>query len=64
MTVNKQFAQEGGELDASMDQLIEVLAQLLDEPASPQNQDAALVMADLHSEYDGGIHVIENKPTK
>jgi hypothetical protein len=64
MTVNKQFAHDGGEIDASMDQLIEALTQLLDEPASPQNQDAALVMADLHLENDGGIHVIENKPTK
>ena len=60
MTVKKQFAQDGGDLDASMDQLVEVLAQLLDEPAGPQNQDAAPAIADLHSGNDRGIHVIEN----
>jgi hypothetical protein len=63
MTVKRDFARDGGELDASMDQLVEVLAQLLDEPASPQNQNAA-VIADLHSGNDRGIHVIESEPEK
>jgi len=60
MTVKKQFAQDGGDLDASMDQLVEVLAQLLDEPAGPQTQDTAPAIADLPSGNDRGIHVIEN----
>jgi hypothetical protein len=47
-----------------MDQLVEVLAQFLDEPADPQNQGATPVIADLHSGNNRGIHVIENKPTK
>jgi len=64
MTVNKQFAEDCGDLEASMDQLVEVLAQLLDEPASPQNPDAAPPIADLHSGHDRGIHVIGNKLKK
>jgi hypothetical protein len=64
MTVNKQFAHDGGDLDASMDELVEVLAQLLDEPAGTQNQDASPAIADLHSGDDRGIHVIESEPEK
>jgi hypothetical protein len=64
MTVNKQFAHDGGDLDASMDQLVEVLVQLLAESASPQNQDAPPAIVDLHSGDDRGIHVIERQPKK
>ena len=35
MTVNKQFAQDGAALDDRMDQLLEVLVQLLEEPNPP-----------------------------
>jgi len=62
MTVNKQFALDGGELDAFMEQLAEVLAQLLDEPAGPQNQGTEPAIADLHSENARVIHVIEKEP--
>jgi hypothetical protein len=64
MTVKKQFAQDGGDLDASMDQLVEVLAQLLDDAACPQNQDPAPAIEDLHSGNVRGIHVIEEQPER
>lgn len=64
MTVNKQFALDGGGLDASMEQLVEVLAQLLEEPAGPLNQGAAPVIADLHSGDGRVINVIEKEPEK
>ena len=62
MTVKKQFAEDGGDLDASMDQLVEVLAQLLDDAADQQNQHVAPAIADLHSGNDRVIHVIEKEP--
>jgi hypothetical protein len=64
MTVKKQFALDGGDLDASMDQLVEALAQLLDEPAGAKNQGAAAATTDLHSRDERGTHVMESKPTK
>jgi hypothetical protein len=64
MTVNKCFAQHGGDLDASMDQLVEVLAQLLDEPAEPQNEGSAVVIADLHLKDARVIHVVEKEAEK
>jgi hypothetical protein len=62
MTVNKKFAVNGGDLDALMDQLVEVLAQLLEEPVGPQNQGHLVGMSDLHLGNDRGIHVIEKEP--
>lgn len=35
MTVNKQFSQHRSALDGCMDQLVEALAQLLEEPQNP-----------------------------
>jgi len=64
MTVNKHFAQDGGDLDASMDQLVEALAQLLDEPAHPQIQPVAPAVSDLHLGDNRAIHVIDNEPKK
>jgi hypothetical protein len=64
MTVKKQFAQDGGDLDGCMDQLIEVLAQLLDEPVSAPNPGAAPPAADLHSGNDRVIHVVVQNPNK
>jgi hypothetical protein len=45
MTVKKRFAQDGSDLDGRMDQLVEVLAQLLDEPSHPGEASAP---DDLH----------------
>jgi hypothetical protein len=64
MTVKKHFAGDGGDLDALMDQLVEALAQLLDDPADPRNSDAQRAMANLLSGDDRGIHVIERQPKK
>jgi hypothetical protein len=51
MTVNKQFAQDGTGLDDCTGQLIEVLAELLEEPPDPassaDNQGGAVAPADL-----------------
>ena len=52
MTVNKQFAQDGTGLDDSTGQLIEVLAELLEEPPDPaasstDNQGGAVAITDL-----------------
>lgn len=68
MTVNKHFAQDGNALDERMDQLVEVLAQLLEEPQNPQtaaadNQDTAAI-ADLRSADDRVIHVVGKNPKK
>jgi hypothetical protein len=52
MTVIKRFAQEGNSLDDCMDQLVEVLAQLLDGKQVPAP------ITDLHSDDTGGIHVV------
>jgi len=59
MTVNKQFAQDGTGLDDCMDELIEGLVELLEEP---QDQAAAGVTSDLRSGGDRVIHVVVNKP--
>lgn len=65
MTVNKRFAQDGTALDDCMDQLLEVLAQLLEEP---QNQAAAGGAAqpgsDLPSGDDRVIHVVVHNQKK
>jgi len=65
MIVKKQFAQEGDALDERMDQLVEVLAQLLEEtpnpPAAADNQAGNTVIADLHSGDDRVIHVVAKK---
>ena len=61
MTIKKHFAIDGGDLDASMDELVEVLAQMLDEPTSAENQGTTPAIVDLHSPNDRVIHVIEPK---
>jgi hypothetical protein len=58
MTVNKRFAEDGDELDAFMDQLVEVLAQTLIE--SSERGDSTAAIEDLRSENERAIHVIEN----
>lgn len=68
MTVKKQFAQGETALDECMDQLVEVLAQLLEEPQNPQtaaadNQGTAAV-ADLRSGPARAIHVVVNNEEK
>jgi hypothetical protein len=57
MIVKKQFASDCGDLAASMDQLVEALAQLLEEPSEEGNQGEA---ADLHSRDNRVNPVIEN----
>jgi hypothetical protein len=52
MTIIKSFAQDGNALDGCMDQLVEVLAQLLDEKPVPAP------ITDLHSDDTRGIHVV------
>jgi len=52
MTITKAFAQDGTALDDCIDQLVEVLAQLLDEKQVPAP------ITDLHSDDTGGIHVV------
>jgi hypothetical protein len=61
MTVRKQFAEDGGELDACMDQLVEVLVQLLAEPNVPG---VPIASTDLHSENTRAIHVSEDEQIK
>lgn len=62
MIVKKQFASDGGGLDASMDQLIEVLAQMLEEPK--ESADGAGAAGDLHSADNRVIHVVVQEPKK
>ena len=63
MTVIKRFAQDGNALDDCVDQLVEVLAQLLEE-----KQDSVVkaaddyAIADLHSGSDRVIHVVGARP--
>jgi hypothetical protein len=57
MTVKRDFAKDGGDLDASMDQLIEVLARLLGGPP-PQRQTP---ISDLRFEDKRAIHVVEKE---
>ena len=69
MTVNKQFAQDGNALDDHMEQLLEVLVQLLEEPpkrlVATHNRSVAATMADLHSGDTGVIHVsVGNSPNQ
>jgi hypothetical protein len=52
MTIIKRFAQDGTALDDGMDQLVEVLAQLLDEQWDPAT------ITDLRSGDDRGIPVV------
>lgn len=65
MTINKQFAQDGNALDDCMDQLVEVLAQLLEEPQDPASgagdQAGATPVDDLRSGDDRVIHVVTNQ---
>jgi hypothetical protein len=65
MTIQKQFAQDGAALDDCLDQLVEVLAQLLEEAPNPptavDNPEAAAAIADLHSGAAGAIHVVAKK---
>jgi hypothetical protein len=64
MTFNKQFAQDSITLADCMDSLIEVLAQLLDEPENPaadaDRDGCAVPIAALHSDADRVIHVVVN----
>ena len=65
MSITKLFAQDPTALDDRMDQLVEVLAQLLEE-----NGDASTGTADqegsaeLHSDADRAIHVVVNNQEK
>lgn len=65
MIAKKQFAQDGDALDERMDQLVEVLAQLLEEPLNPaaaaDNPAGNTAIADLHSGDDRVIHVVAKK---
>lgn len=66
MTVNKQFAQDGVALDDCLDQLVEVLAQLLEEAPNPPtataaNPEAVTASSDLRSGNDRVIHVVVKK---
>ncbi len=65
MIVNKQFAQDGVDLDGCLDQLVEVLAQLLEEVPNPvagaENPRAATAIPDLPLGNDRAIHVVVNK---
>jgi hypothetical protein len=66
MTVKKQFAQDGVALDDCLDQLVEVLAQLLEEQPNPPAADAdesgtTPAIAELHLGNDRAIHVVVNK---
>jgi hypothetical protein len=56
MTVIKRFAQDDTRLDDCMDQLVEVLAQLLDEKPDPG------AIGDLHSRDTRVIHVVGENP--
>lgn len=58
MTVHQHFAQDRGQLDACMDQLVEVLVQLLAEP----EPGVRMACTHLHSESDRAIHVSDSKP--
>ena len=63
MTMIKRFAQDGAALDDCMDQLVEVLAQLLEENQDPMvkaaDENPGLpAIADLHSGSDRVIHVV------
>ena len=57
MRIVKSFARDGNALGDCMDQLVEVLAQLLDEQAGPA------VTTDLRSDGTGVIHVL-GEPNK
>jgi hypothetical protein len=57
MKIIKSFAQDRNTLDERMDQLVEVLAQLLDEAAG------ATPITDLRSVGGRGTHVV-GEPTK
>jgi hypothetical protein len=61
MTVKKLFTLDAGELDVSMEQLVEVLAQLLAERADPHH---ATPIDDLHLLHDRAIHVIDSETEK
>ena len=58
MTVKRQFAENCGDLDAPMDQLVEILTQLLAETTAGETIDATNAAVDLHSENGRAIHVI------
>jgi hypothetical protein len=69
MTVKKQFAQDGAPLDDCMESLLEVLAELLEEPENPpvagtENQGTGEASADLRSGDDRAIHVVVNNQEK
>jgi len=66
MTVKKQLAQDGVTLDDCLDQLVEVLAQLLEEApntpaAAADNPGTITAIADLRSGNDRAIHVVVKK---
>ena len=68
MTIAKQFARVSTALDEHMDQLLEVLAALLEEPQnllapSAANRGAKAAIADLRSVDDGVTHMVV-KPGK
>lgn len=69
MTVNKQFAQDGEPLEGCMESLLEVLAELLDEPQDPaatgtDNQGGAAPVAELRSDAHRVIHVVVSNQEK
>ena len=65
MTVNKQFAQDDNALDDQMDSLLEVLAELLEEPQYPaagaDDQAGAVATAELLSGPNRAIHVVSKQ---
>jgi hypothetical protein len=64
MIVKKRFMKDGDDLDACMDQLVEVLAQLLEEPTGHGTVAASSSVAHLHSGDARDIHVVESKSPK
>jgi hypothetical protein len=65
MTIKKQFAPDDTGLDEQMDSLLEVLAELLEEPvAGADNQRSAEVIGDLQSRAERVIHVVVNNQEK
>ena len=69
MTVKKQFAEDSTSLDNHVDELLEVLVQLLEEPqyplaVGPANLSATAATADLRPGSERVTHVVVRNPTK
>lgn len=68
MTINRLFASDSTALDEHLDPLLEILAELLEEPIGPaqcaDGQGIRTVIADLRSSANRVIHGVVNLPRK